>query len=569
MKVIQETPKRARLEFQRDGIILSILRDMPGRKRWSPQGVFLFELTAANIEYLSNRFPDLSWAGIGAAERVSALRQQEVVTLAEQKNDVPLPIGIEAFPFKTAPYDHQLKAFGLSRDAAVFGLFMEMGTGKTKVIIDNAAYLWSSGTIKNLLVVAPNGVHGQWINEQLPIHMPDWVTYSALTYTSNHTKRWLNSFTELMAFDGLRILAMHFDAFNTKKGEDFSKAFLTSADTMWVIDESTRIKNSSAKRTKKILNMAILAPYRRIMSGAPVTQGVEDLFTQLKFLSEDILGFSSFYTFRNHFCITEQIYGAPVHAKRIIGYKNIDELKGRLDGHTYRVKKTDCLDLPEKVYVRHPVSLTKDQLKYYEELRENLIIELESGAEISTPYAITQLIKLQQIICGHIKDETGLTHDIKSNRVDEAIELVKEARGGVIIWARFKRDISLLVEAAKKADLIYVEYHGGINDEGRKKAIDKFTKGFADVFLGNPQAAGTGLNLMANCSTAIYYSNDFNADTRWQSEDRIHRIGQDNKCTYIDLVAANTIDDKVLGALLSKKNVAESIIDVRSALGEL
>jgi SNF2 family DNA or RNA helicase len=397
--------------------------------------------------------------------------------------------------------------------------------------------------------------------------MPKWVNYKAVTYQSNHTKAFLKKYQEVYeAKNCLRIFSFHIETFSNAKGIRWAENVIDSGTCLWALDESTRIKKQTAKRTKSVLKLSKRVPYKRIASGAPITQGVEDLYTQLMFLDEDILGFSSFYTFRNHYCVTRPVPNAPPGAVQIVGYKNLDELKDRLDAHTFRVTKQECLDLPEKVYMTREIEMSPQQQAAYLALENDLIVALENGAIIETPMAITQLMKLQQILCGFIIDDEGNITNLSDNRIQETINIVEQVHGKVIIWSRFREDIRKLALAVNKAGISFVEYHGGVAQEARRENLRAFMQDpNVKVFIANPTAGGTGLNL-AMASTAIYYSNDFNADTRWQSEDRIHRIGQKNNATYIDLLVPGTIDAKILGALRRKKNVADSVLSIKEIL---
>jgi SNF2 family DNA or RNA helicase len=334
------------------------------------------------------------------------------------------------------------------------------------------------------------------------------------------------------------------------------------------IDESTRIKTQKSARTKTAIRLGKLAALRRILSGAPVTKGVEDLFTQLKFLDEDILGFSSFWSFRAHFCSTMPIPGAPRGAVKITGYKNLDELTHQMDSHSYRATKADCLDLPEQVFVTREVEMTKEQKKAYYELRDDLLTQMDNGEIVEAPLAITKLMKMQQVLCGFIQPEDGPWIEIPNNRVTALLDFLAEGGHKTVVWSRYHADMIRIASGLKKYGLSAVEYHGRIGSDQRQINKRLFIEDSnVDVFLGNPQAAGTGTDgLQHACSTMAYFSNDFNADTRWQSEARIHRSGQKESCLYVDFVIPKTIDVKILKALREKKNVADSVMDIRNAL---
>lgn len=564
---IEVQGKLALIKADLRSVLIDLSHNLPARRKWK-DGKLYVEMSLSNIKHIAQTYPDAEWSDRSPLKRLEEVLLEGRKTAAEKKLD-RLPPEAQAFPFKIKPFDHQLKAFALSKDRRNFALFMEMGTGKSKVIIDVAAYLFSIGEIDTLLITAPNGVHRQWLNEQIPEHMAEFVPYNSIAYQSNWTKKFCKAFEEVMDSppDELKIISFHIDAFSTKKGVDIASRVLNSGRCLWVVDESVRIKSPSAQRTKNILKLSGLAPYKRILSGAPITQGVEDLYSQLKFLDEDILGFSSFWSFKSFFCVEQPIPGAPAGARKIIGYQNLSSLQEALEGHSFRVTKADCLDLPEKLYMTREVPLTSEQVKAYEELKHNLVTQLSSGEVVTAPMAAVKLMKLQQVLCGFLIPEVGAPAvHIPNNRISTTIDIIKETSGKILLWARFHYDIDQLRDALTKEGVEFVEYHGRVHQEDRVTSLRRFkTEPAVKVFLANPQAGGTGLNL-AEASTAIYYSNDFNADTRWQSEDRIHRIGQNSRCTYIDLISPGTIDLHILKSLRAKKNVADSVLDVQELL---
>jgi len=541
-----------------------IVRDMPGRKKWDG-GNLLFETTRANIEYLHEHFPDAQWEIDKGAQIQRLLQLEEDARNAKQR---PAPPEALHFRFKTAPRDHQLRAFHLSKDRVAYGLWLEQGLGKTKIIIDNAAYLWSIGKIDTLLIDAPNGVHIQWIEEQLPIHLPDWVPYKATVYKSEQPQWLKRQFEDVFAFqDGLRIFAMHHDAFTTEKGVKFALRVLSSGRVLWCIDESSRkIKNAQAVRAKNTMKMRDLAPYRRELDGTPITKGIEDLYTPLRFLSDDVHGYSSFYTYRNRYCIEKPVPGAPTGVTQIVGYKNVEELQKRMDAWSLRLRSADCLDLPERTYANHYVELTPVQRKLYDEMKEDLITQLDSGATITAEQAVTKILRLQQIVCGHAKDDDGNIHSIPTNRHTEALAIANQIGDKVIVWARFHHDIDLLKSAF--ASWNPVTWDGRTSIEDRKAAKDRFiSDNSCGAFIANPGSAGTGVDgLQKRCHSMIYYSNTFKASERWQSEARLFRDGQMGTVGIFDLIARGTIDVKILSALKNRQDIATMALDIRNWL---
>jgi len=536
------------------------VRAAPGRTRWLKRDLS-FEATRANIEFLNKTFPgEIEWEDSGRLARVAELSRLEA------KGPPPLPPESQHFRFKTKPFRLQEEAFFKARGREFFGYIMEMGTGKTKVCLDDIASLYAEGKIDRAVIIAPNGVQDQWAVEQVPRHLPDWVEHESLVYISKskETKKFRDRLAVVDASPKLRLYFIHCDALSHKSGVGFVAARLDKK-TMLVVDESIRFKNAGSSRTKNLMKISQDAGYRRILSGAPISLGVEDLFSQLHILSPDLLGFSSFYTFRNHFCLCRAIRGAPAGAVEIVGYQNLEELTARLDAHTYRAKR-DRKD-GELTYVRRKVPMTDEQNKLYYSLRDDLFAQLESGELVETPLAITKLIKMYQVVCGYLRPEEGPWVPIPNNRVSAALEVVEDTQK-LVIWAMARPDIEQISAALKKAGVGYVEYHGGIPSQDRAAQKAAFLESDKKrVFLSNQAVGGTGMDgLQQVCSAALYFSNGFNADLRWQSEARINRSGQKDTCWFGDLVSPGTIDIKILDVLEKRENVARSILDVRELL---
>jgi len=533
-----------------EGNSIQALSSMPGFKKWVGRDL-MFAPTGANITHLHKHWPDAKWE-----DDVQPVLDKYIQSLEEaeeiykQKGSGFVDAG--DFSFKTKPYDHQRKAFYLSRDKEAFALLMEQGTGKTKVIIDNAAYLYGRDQISALVVIAPNGVHRNWLSKEIPAHMPDWCHYKSVFYYSGINAKDTVKFNEVIsAQDCLRIFAFNCESFVSKKAVEFMYKIIMSNKVMLVVDESSRIKTPGAKRTKVITKFAKDVKYKRIMTGTPVTKGPEDVYSQFKFLDPFILGYDSYYSFRARYCVM-----GGYENRQIVSYNNIDELTNSIEGHSFRVLKKDCLDLPDKIYQRHPVELSKKQRKLYDQLRKDFVTELE-GEHLSAPEAITRLLRMQQIICGWFPtEEGGMEIDEKNTRLTALIDLLPDIECKVIIWARFKRDIKAIgVALGDKA----VSYYGEVSNDDREIAVDRFQNDpKVRYFIGQPQSGGIGLTLTA-AECAIYYSNSFDLETRMQSEDRCHRIGTKNNVTYIDFESPKTIDTKIINALREKKNLADTI----------
>ena len=209
------------------------------------------------------------------------------------------------YKFKTKPFLHQLKALKMSLKRQVFAYFMEMGTGKSKVLIDNISMLYDNGKINGVLIVAPKGVYKNWYSDQIPTHMPDHIEKTVVLWESSKNKD--AEYKKLFeSSDNLQILIMNVEAFSTQKGKIFATKFLNCHKTMMAIDESTTIKNPGAIRTKNIINLGKDVAYKRILTGSPVTKSPLDLFTQCLFLDPWLLDQQSYYAFRTRYAICKK-----------------------------------------------------------------------------------------------------------------------------------------------------------------------------------------------------------------------------------------------------------------------
>ena len=466
------------------------------------------------------------------------------------------------YKFKTKPYAHQLTALEKSWNRENYAYFMEMGTGKTKVLIDNAAMLYDKGKINGVLIVAPKGVVGTWYNQEIPTHLPNHIEDITILWQSNITKKQKEYLDQLFETgEKLHILVMNVEAFSTTKGVEFAKKFLSSHNTLIAIDESTTIKNPKAKRTKNIIDLSNLAKYRRVMTGSPVTKNPLDLFTQCYFLDPYLLGHESYYSFRMRYAImkTANISGRQIQL--VSGFKNLGELSDKLKPFSYRVLKEDCLDLPDKIYMKRNITLTPEQLKLYDQMRKEALATL-NGKTTTTVNALTQLMRLQQITCGHFTADDGTTQSIKNNRITELMDVLEETEGKAIIWAHYQYDITNIIKEVVKVHGpgSIVDYYGLTPQDERQSNIKKFQDDPKCRFIvGTPATGGYGITLTA-ANTVIYYSNGYDLEKRLQSEDRAHRIGQQKSVTYVDLICDLTVDEKIVKSLRKKINIASEVL---------
>lgn len=470
---------------------------------------------------------------------------------------------VDKYPFKNKPFLHQAAYLQRFYKHAQVALFAEMGTGKSFMLINNAAMLYDKGEINAMLIVAPKGVYRNWYSSEIPKHMPEHISYKMACWNASPRKAEKEEMENMLAsVDDMRILIMNVEAFSTEKGQQFAKMFLRITESFMAIDESTTIKNHTAKRTKAIVKIGKEAVFRRIATGSPVTKSPLDLYSQCDFLGEECLNHTSFYTFQARYAVLVE-RKMPTHTfKQVVGYRHLDELKDKLDRFAFRVTKDECLDLPDKIYLRRDVELTDEQKKAYEQMKLMALSVLSEGL-VSTTNALTQLLRLHQIVCGYVKLDDGQEIALPNNRLPELMDLLAESSGKVIIWANYRKNIEDIKLAIQKeyGMTSVATYYGDTKTEDRQKIVEEFSDPNSELrfFVGNPTTGGYGLTLVSS-HTVVYYSNSFDLEKRLQSEDRAHRIGQTEKVTYIDLIATKTVDEHIVKALRNKIDIASAVL---------
>ena len=466
------------------------------------------------------------------------------------------------YKFKTKPYAHQLTALEKSWNKENYAYFMEMGTGKTKVLIDNVAMLYDKGKIDGVLIIAPKGVVKTWYEQELPTHLPNHIENVSVLWQPNITKTQQEKLDTLFEIDSaLHILIMNVEALSTEKGVKFATKFINSHKSMMAIDESTTIKTPTARRTKNIIKIGLDAKYKRIMTGSPITKNPLDLYTQCEFLDPWLLDFSSYYAFRNRYAEmkTMHVHGRSIQV--VDKFQNLGELSDTVKQFSYRVLKEDCLDLPPKVFIKRHVALTPEQKKVYEQMKKAAMAVL-NGKVTTTMTVLTQLMRLHQITCGYVTADDGTVQAVESNRINELMSILEDTDGKVIIWANYQTSVSDIMKALTKkyGANSFVHYYGLTPQEHRQDNIRKFQNDPECRFIiGTPQTGGYGITL-TQANTVIYYSNSYDLEKRLQSEDRAHRIGQKKTVTYIDLISEDTVDEKIVKALRDKINIASEVM---------
>lgn len=497
---------------------------------------------------------------------------------------------------KTKPMDHQVIGIKLlAENPEYYGLGAEQGTGKTWMLLADIERAFEAGDINAAAVVAPKGVHTNWTMREIPAHME--LEVDTLAWVAGPGVRQKRKLRRLLTPAKIRgelpVLAMNIDAVNTPTGNGYLRNFLRIYDSVLILDESSRIKNPAARRTKRLLALTSMAPSRRLASGTMMPNGPPDLFSQMEFLCLDgkLLGTTSYRAFvaeyaellpRKHGQMKHIIEGIArrkgkepqeipdgwlpqLIATDVMGaprWKNLEKLQAMLKPYIFRVLKKDCLDLPDKIYQTYSFVLSPSQRRVYATAEQQLRYERDTG-ELDIFNALTKIIKLRQIVSGFIMldgEATELPALHTNPRMKLFLELVRDLKEPFIVWASFREEIAQIAQALKELNIECVQYHGGVKTKDREAAVDDFQTGRAQAFVGQPQSGGLGLTLTA-AHTVIYYSNDYNSETRLQSEDRPHRIGLDHPVLYIDIVAENTIDERIVAALKRKEDVARQVMD--------
>ena len=454
---------------------------------------------------------------------------------------------MKKFEYKTEPFEHQRTALKKGAQWGAYAYFMEMGTGKTKVAIDNANYLYTTNSITHVLVVAPNSVYRNWIKEiEVHSHTPSEI----------HVHKDKNVYGE----GKLTWHLINVEALSHKSGVAVISELIKyhGQKMMWILDESTTIKNRSAKRTRNICKLGKLVAYKRILTGSPITKSPLDLYTQCEFLSPDLLGFQSFYTFRARYAVMQQIEMGGRQMLFPKYYTNLDELTEKLKTFSYRVKKKDCLDLPEKLYTVRHVQLTVKQAEVYNRLKK-FAYAIINQDEVSFQNKLTEILRLHQVANGFVNSDDGTVQVFEDcPKIKELLTILEESEGKFIIWVNYVQNIKTIISKLKEkyGDQSVVSIFGEVSTKDRQEAVTKFQNDDGcRFFIGNPSTGGYGLTLTA-ANYVIYFSNTYNLEVREQSEDRAHRIGQKENVTYIDIMADDTIDEFIVGALDKKMKLS-------------
>jgi SNF2 family DNA or RNA helicase len=463
---------------------------------------------------------------------------------------------LNLFNFKTQPYEHQKTCLNKAWDKPTYAFFMEMGTGKTKVAVDNIGLLRINKNITGVLILAPKSVYTVWAFDEINKHMSSDVGYEIYSWNIDKPKQLKKS---LDCKGKLKIFCMNIEALSTSRGLKGATEFLYNhQENLTIIDESTTIKNHKAIRTRNVLKLSDYSKYKRILTGSPVTKSPLDLYTQCNFLDGTHLGFSSYFTFRNRYCVTHRLdLGNGKYTEIPKYYVHLDELEDKLSKFSYRVTKDECLDLPPKLYSKRYIDMNDEQKDFYERLRIAAIAIIEDEA-VSYNNKLTEIIKLHQVCNGFVKTNDGELKEFKNPKLHALSDIIEESEGKVIIWANYIYNIESIIKFLQEKYGVYsvVSNYGAVDTLKRAEAVKKFQEDdTCRFFVGNPATGGFGLTL-TEAKNIIYFSNSFNFEHRRQSEDRAHRSGLKHRVLYTDLICKGTIDERIISSLSNKNKLA-------------
>lgn len=469
------------------------------------------------------------------------------------------------FQYATKPYTHQEEDFLRTRDLHYYAFFWEMGVGKSKPILDTAMHLFLRQEIDGVLIVSDKGCYLTWPNDQIPKHIQVGRPIRSAYYSSSMDKMAQRKMAEVMTAkdDTLDFLSINIESLSHESGVSVAKRFLQNHHALMVIDEATSIKNMKAKRTKSCIALGHLAEYRRVATGTPITNAPLDLYAIAEFLAPGLLGFNSYVAFKNYYAVVREVVQGRVRFEQILGYRNLEQLAKSMLPWSSRRLKSECLDLPPKIYETIYVGQTPEQETAYRRLKQEALLEAEQGL-ITITNALTMIGKLHQINCGHVKTDGGVVIRLPSNRGPILLDLLRNHSGKAVIWAHYREDIAIIRELLQVefGPQSVVTYFGDTTEEERANNLLRFhDESECRWFVGTPASGGKGLNGLVVADLCIYWSNHYNLERRLQSEDRLHRIGQHRPVTYIDLVCPKTVDVEVVTALRDKRDLATEVLD--------
>lgn len=488
-------------------------------------------------------------------------RREEIRVIKNEKKEVALELP-KNYVFVTEPYKHQIQGLALAYKFPSFALLLDMGTGKTKIAIDLFRLRYKLGQVEKMIVVCPKSVIGVWqdevskhslIKEDSVFSLPQVVKKTKSSRT-DVLKRFLNEKKS-------KFFILNYDSLLTF--DSVSDIMQNPSKLMLTIDESTRVKNPSAKRTKIVHSLCKLIPYRLIMSGVLIPNNLLDVYSQWYCIDQGEAFGQTFTAFKRNYFFSDK-FGFNYYPKS--GTR--DFISSVIDSQSYRVRKEECLDLPPSIYETRNIEMTESQSRIYSEIATTMLAQIEKDRVVCS-VALTKLIKLAEITSGFVISNEGKVLNLENPKLDALMDILDEIQEHkVVIFAVHHHSIEHIIEAIKtrnnqSKECVVALY--GKTSNNAKDIVNKFqTDEKCRYLVAHPGSGGIGITLTA-AKYVVYFSNDYNMENRYQSESRVHRIGAEkwDKITYIDLIVKKSIDQSILNSLKNKFNLMKKVVDYK------
>lgn len=452
------------------------------------------------------------------------------------------------------------------------GLFADPGMGKTRMALKVSERAFGRGKIEAMIVVSPNSVKTNWCAwdhmqedgeiDEVQKHLGTDHTIRGVwlsSPTGAAKKAWEQFERAIVRTDKLIILSVNYESLLTEQFFAFLMEFTKKYRTRMVPDESTRIGKPGSQRTKRATKLGKLAVQRSILTGTPILKSPMKIFSQARFLSDKALGYTSFFPFRNRYCVM-----GGFQQKQIMDFKNMEELSDKIGRFSFRLKAEDHLKhMPPRDWKKHYVDMTPEQARAYKTMRQEFFAQVE-GVEITANIVLAQMTRLQQILGGYLTtpegDEIEIIPPARNPKMKETLEIIEDYRS--IVWFRFKPELAGMARLLKEEGVPFFEFHGGMSD-GEKLAVRKaFFRGERQVILGTTATGGIGIDEFKVANTVVFFSNDFDTERREQAEKRTWRIGSDENTLirYRDVLVPNSVDTKIVKVLRGDAQLSAKVL---------
>lgn len=536
----------------------SALLQLPSRRWMKKQHLFVVPATRVNCQHILAKYNTLDPASNIASEAMAFIQGRSIST----HGDRPFP---RWYIHKTNPFPDQFNAIHKCYKNNVFALFMRMGSGKSKAYVDIATAAFYEKLIRAVVVICPNSVKPVWLanDGQIATHSPcPVVKIDASDFGSGGFDPTIVPLSQ----DRLTWVVVGVESFSQGGMFDRLRPFIENVSCAVFVDESSRIKNPKALRTQRVKDLGKAAKMRGIATGTSVTKNLIDLYSQFEFLDPEIIGAGDFYAFRNRYAIM-----GGYKNKKIMGYDHVEELMQLIEPYIYVCDKPK--NLPQKLYSARYVTMTPEQKAKYRALKRAEI------PEVSVANVLNRIAKLQEIVGGFLREDphivmnplTGRESKKQGNiiwtlppdknpKLIELANYVEEAGDEpIVVWCKYRWEIEQCQQVLALQGPTEV-FHGDTPNEERAGIVQRFQGGDIRYLVGTPQVGGIGHTLTA-AHLMVYYSNTHSLEDRMQSEDRIHRIGQDDNCLYTDLLMEKTVDNMLQESIKAKKSLDQYVYE--------